>query len=313
MRKTFTKYFSFFRPLQNCLDDRIPRVTKTDPRSSSNTTLQEDFSFWWYYFWVHKKVGSQQKVSFQLVYEKVQNTSETDHHKELADNCRCGCRWTGDSPWKQLRQRKRFLQPAILTAPFRGTSHASTGHGKHPNMPSQRALPCQQALYITVTTRVFSCTVSENKHRPVLMTSCLLSYQASGWFGCLQACILYECTIQGNSNLESFCEAHLSLIHIYAKPWGDIIQEDLQAGSIHLKQRDSPRSPFLFSPFHQVSPHAHPSSLPHHWPGKPTPSQRESVISASRDTVPCCHLGAAGPPLMHQCWVLAPSWNQRAL
>lgn len=102
-----------------------------------------------------------------------------------------GCRWTRDSPWKQLRQRTGFLQPAMLTALFQGTSHASKGHGKHPNMPSQRTLPCQQALYIVVTTRVFSCTVSENKHRPVLITSCLLSYQASGWFGCLHACILY--------------------------------------------------------------------------------------------------------------------------
>lgn len=189
MRKTFTKYFSFFRPLQNALDDGIPRVTKTDPRSSSNTTLQEDFSFWWYYFWVHKKVGSQQKVSFKLIYEKEQNTSETDRHKELANNCRCGCRWTGDSPWKLLRESRALLRPAISTALFWGTSHACTGHTKHPNIPNQRALPCQQPLYITVTTRVFICTMSENKHRPVLVTSCLLSYQASGRSGCLHACI----------------------------------------------------------------------------------------------------------------------------
>lgn len=115
--------------------------------------------------------------------------------------------------WKKAgyiwnRSSQRTARPGEqLNVGEKGETSAACDHSlsEGPSMPAQgmaniqnhQAKQCFQAnnlftsVNIMVTTRVFSHIVSQNKHRPALIASCLLNHQASGRSGCFQACILH--------------------------------------------------------------------------------------------------------------------------
>lgn len=162
---------------------KIPRMNKTDPRSSSNRELHEDVLLWWHYFWVHKKNRFTAKGQLQTHLWK-----------------KAGYIWN--------RSSQRAARPGEqLNVGEKGETSAACDHSlsEGPSMPAQgmaniqnhQAKQCFQAnnlftsVNIMVTTRVFSHIASQNKHRPALIASCLLNHQASGRSRCFQACILH--------------------------------------------------------------------------------------------------------------------------
>jgi len=106
MRKTFTKYFSFFRLSQNpsysLLQTRL-LLEQVPTQNSRKISYFGDVIFEYIKQWLRRKrsaSNSPRKKSSKRLKQIMPKSRPPD----LAKNCQGGCGWKGDSSGKQLRE-----------------------------------------------------------------------------------------------------------------------------------------------------------------------------------------------------------------